>query len=416
MKSVRLLILSVLALVTVAIASESKQEWPKWLGPQGDNICREEGLLKSWPDGGPRQLWSVKVQPGFAAPVAVDGRVYLHHGQGGKETLTAYDLTDGKELWSQTHDGGYRGRQHAGTRATPTIEGERIYTSGGGGDIHCRRLSDGKEVWHTNVLKATGTRELKWGMSSAPVLVDGMIVVQCGLGGPAVIALDKDTGAVKWKSQARDGSYASVLSIVVEGKTQLIATAASHVFAINPADGKTLWSEPWETQYGISPTTPVFRDGHLFISSGYGHGCMMVKVTAEGHTKLWEKKIPDSKFPAMILDGDHLYVVSEKQGSIVCLNWPDGKLLWSANDPKLRLGFGGSILRYGGDRMIAYSDRGTVSMVKATSESVELLGQKSLFNDRSTWAHPIIYRGRLLIRGTNQLICLDLRDGSATRE
>ncbi len=397
-----ILMAAVVAMTGAALA----EEWPKWLGPRGDNISRQAGLLTEWPADGPKELWSKPVGDGYASAIGHDGRVYLFHMVDKKEVLTAWKADTGEQVWSQTFDGGYSGG-YPGTRATPTIEGAFIYTSGGAGDVICRNLADGEQVWHTGVLKETGNRSYKWGLSSAPTIVGDRIVVQAGLRGPAVVALNKADGKIVWKSEAQNGSYATVVAVDVGGKTQLVAPGERFVFGIDPDNGKTLWQEAWYTKHGISPTTPIYRDGHLFISSGYNHGCMMLKLSADGAEKLWEKKLPDSKFPAAVLDGDAVYIVSEKVGSVMCIEWPTGKVLWKCEDPKVRLGFGGSIVRFG-EHLVAMSDRGTLSLLKATPEKVELVSQTDLFRGRNLWASPLLYRGRLYARGDDKLVCLDI--------
>ena len=138
-----------------AHVSLAAEEWPTWRGPRGDGIVREEGLLDRWPNGGPRKVWSRPVGIGFSSPIGFEGRVYLFSLEGDKETLVALDAETGKPAWTQGYEIG-NSPDYAGTRATPTIEGNRIYTYGSTGMLVARNLPDGKELWRLDVLKASG--------------------------------------------------------------------------------------------------------------------------------------------------------------------------------------------------------------------------------------------------------------------
>lgn len=177
------------------------------------------------------------------------------------------------------------------------------------------------------------------------------------------------------------------------------------MYGIDPKDGRTVWKEPWTTSYDVNAATPVYRDGHLFISSEYGHGCMMLKLDGRSARKLWEKKDIQCKFQPPILDGDHLYANSS--GTIKCMSWPDGKMVWEAKDRRLDLGAGGSMVRVG-DKLITLSERGKLSLVRVTPEGIKLLDQAQPFDAREVWATPLLYGGRLYAKGGEDFACFDV--------
>ena len=233
------------------------------------------------------------------------------------------------------------------------------------------------------------------------------VYVQSGKGGSIAVAVRKDDGSVLWQSEARGTSgYAHPILVDAGGKPQLIVFAGKALYGMDPATGKTLWQQPWETSYDVNSTTPVFRDPHLFVSSEYNHGSMMLRLSSGGAEKLWENKEIQSKFPGMVLDGDALYANSS--GTIKCMSWPDGKILWAAKDPKLRLGPGGSIVRYGTDRLLGMSERGNLSISRATPEGIDLLAQAQVLDSREAWSTPLLYGGRLYAKGDTEFICFDL--------
>ena len=380
------------------------EDWPKWRGPRGDGISRESGLAERWPESGPPRLWSAEVGLGYASPVAVAGRVYLFTMAGGKDTLTCFDAVTGKILWNVQDSPGWV-RSYEGTRATPTIEGERIYTLGGSGDLVCRNVADGAQVWKVNILKAKGSEPLRWGTASAPLISGSLVYVQGGETGPVAIAVEKNSGSVAWKSDATGpAGYAPLVLIDVAGTPQLIVFAGDALIGMDPASGKTLWREAWPTEYGVNGTTPLYRDGHLFVSSAYDKGCMMLRVTPAGATKLWENRNVESRFQGIVLDGDAVYANSE--GVLKCLSWPDGKVLWQSREPGLNKG--GSLVR-AGDKLILMSERGELTLARATPQKVEIVSQAKVFDEGSeNWSTPLLYGGRLYAKGEKEFACFDV--------
>ena len=231
-------------MVVFAVATKG-EEWPKWLGPNGTGISTEKGLADKWPDGGPAKLWTVDVGLGFTSPIALDGVVYIFAMQGDKDVLMALNADDGATIWSQSYPVGHKPGQPQATNeanglpvpnATPTIDGDRIYTYGGGGDLVCRELKTGKEVWKLNVLDETGSTVLDLNQASAPLVTDKLIYVQNGTGSCTAVAVEKTTGKLAWKSQATGaGGYAAIIQVQVAGKLQLIVFGGTATLRHGPA-------------------------------------------------------------------------------------------------------------------------------------------------------------------------------------
>jgi outer membrane protein assembly factor BamB len=403
-----------------AAATASGEEWPRWRGPRGDGISREPPIAR-WPAGGPRRVWSAPVGAGFASPVAAGGRVYLFaHAltDEKREVLTAYDADTGRVAWSVGDDGGWTG-SYPGTRASPVIDGDRIFTFGGGGDLVCRQLADGKLVWKLNVLAATGAHPLEWGSASNPAVDGDAVYVQAGAAGPVAVAVSRATGRLLWQSEARgNASYAAPLLVAgpapksgraggtpgLPAWRQLVVFAAAGLYGLDPSTGKTLWHEPWVTSWEVNAATPIYRDGQLLVSSGYGHGALALRLSATGATRVWESRDVQTRFNPPILDGEHLYANSE--GTPVCARWSDGALAWSAKRAVARLGLGGSLVRLG-DELLALSDHGELMLLRATPAGVERLGAAQVVDGSEVWATPLVYRGRIYVRGEGALVALD---------
>ncbi len=291
-------------------------------------------------------------------------------------------------------------------RATPAIDGNLIYTYGGTGDLIARDLASGKPVWTVNVLKETGSENLGYGVASSPLVDDGKVYVQSGIGGPICAALDKASGKVIWRSEATGtGGYAHPVRIDVSGTPQLVIFGGDTVYGMDPGTGKTLWTNPWPTSYSVNSSTPVYHNGNLFVVSAYGQGCQMLQLTPTSATRLWSRREIQCKFQQTIYDNGVLYANSS--GVLKCMSWPDGNLKWKADRDTVPMGEHGSIVR-SGDKLLALTDSGTLLLLRATPEKCEPLGKAELYDDREIWSTPLLYGGRVFVKGKKELMCLDL--------
>jgi outer membrane protein assembly factor BamB len=394
-----------MALTTASLAAGA-EDWPKWLGPRGDNISKEE-VAAEWPEGGPKRLWDAPVGEGHASPIAHAGKVYLFALNGNEEVLTCFDAASGEVAWKQGYSIGKKA-DYPGTRATPTIDGDRIYTLGEDGELTCREIADGNEVWRTNVLRETGSKMLGWGCASSPLIVGDRIFVQTGEGGPMAVAVDKADGKLLWKSQGvGKAGFASLVHAEVEGKPQLIIFAGQGLGGIDPETGRTIWAHDFATRYDVNAATPIFHDGRVLFSAEYDTGrAAMYAVTGKTGKKVWENKNLKSKFQPMILDDGYVY--GNDAGNLVCVKWDNGQLAWRAQENDMRLGPGGSLVRVGGDKLITMSERGKLSLVQATPKGYKLLGQVELFDADQIWASPLVYDGKLYCKGRDEIVCLDI--------
>ena len=413
------------------------EEWPQWRGPRNDGIVRGEKVADSWPVDGPKKLWEAQVGVGFASPVAVDGTVYVFTLDGDDDTLCAFDAQKGTAVWKQQAKSLYTAEMNdaamakdwTGTRASPVVEGERIYTYGFRGDLICRERKTGKTVWHTNVVTETGTRPITWGQGSNPLIEGDVIYVQGGINGPAVVAVDKNSGKLLWQSEnlpsdtAKEdpedygkgepdkGGYARPIIVDVQGTRQLIVFAGEALWAFDPKTGRTIWSHPWQTQYDVNAATPIYHEGRLFITSAYGRPparCAQFELSPTGAKQVWTNNQLTSKYQPPVLDGGYLYGNSE--GAVRCLRWEDGKTMWTAPD---RIQQGGSIVRIAPDKLLMFSDSGKATLARATPEGYKKLGEfQAVERTGNAWSTPLVYRGKAYFKGRNDFVCYDISTGN----
>ena len=407
-------------------AAAAAEDWPKWMGPRGDMISKET-VASQWPEDGPKQLWSKQVGFGHASPVAQAGKIYVFSlVDRTNEVPSPLDAATGQEVWVQSYDRaknpGGKGLNNAdwdGTRATPTIDGDAIYTFGSTGDLTRRSLADGKQAWQVNVVKAVKGENLEWGTSSSPLVTDKHVFVQAAIGDgvPVAVAIDKASGAVAWQSEARgmaaaDGKfpsgagYAHMILADVGGTQQLIVFGGRAFYGMDPATGKTLWESPWSTQYDVNAATPIYRDGQVLISSEYSTAKgILYDVTPTGLKQVWVSNDIKAKYQPPIVEDGYIYVNS--RGTITCVKWADGKTAWEAKDRDLKLGAGGSFVK-AGDKLISMSERGKLSLSRVTPEGIKMLGQVALIEANNVWASPLLYDGKIFAKGGDEIVALDL--------
>lgn len=392
MRTCRILILLMLFSGQVAAA----EEWPHWLGPHSDGISSEKALTTTWPASGLRKVWTVAVGHGFSSPIGVDGRVYLFHSKDGREYLTSFDAATGHVVWEQSDEGEWD-EAYPGTRATPTIEGAYIYTYGGRGDLTARMQATGLLVWRVNVLKQVGAELLHWGAASSPLIVGNLIYVQTGRGGPIAAAVNKETGALVWKSDViGNAGYAAPVLIDVDGTRQLILAAEQQVVALNPDTGQKIWALPFHMGLDVDAMTPVYRDGRLLVSAYYGGGSMQLSLGRHGPAVVWSTKQLSSRINPAIYDRGYLYMNSE--GRLKCVDWKTGDILWTADLKELALGVAGSLVRVG-NKAITLSDHGTLSLIDATPTGMRKLSEFRATKGGMIFVVPLLYRNRIYVRG-----------------
>lgn len=398
-----------LAMTALTLAAAVAEDWPRWLGPRGDGISRETNLLEAWPEAGPTKLWSVKVGRGYSSVAAVQGRLYVFTQIGDQDILRCLDAETGRETWAQAYQTDWRHDEYFGTRTTPTVEGAFIYTYGGGGQLLCRKLDTGEQVWRTDVLSQTRQRPITWGAASSPLILDDRIFVQGGDGGPMAVAVNKADGAIAWRSEAVGPSGYATVALAEAPDTRdrhLIVFAGTEVVGMAPATGKTLWRVPHQNQFRVNAATPLVREGRVFLSRMGSSGGLMLRLQGQAAHVEWRSNELRSEFPPPILDGEHVLV--NDLGTLRCFHWPDGNIVWSCQDKRLDLQKGGSMLRVG-EKLLTLSETGLLSWSHATAEGIELISQVKLFEGAQNWATPTLHNGRLYAKGPEELVCLDLR-------
>jgi len=406
------------AVLLGALSGAGRADWPQFGGPNRGNVAvGEKGLARSWPEEGPKVLWTADVGEGFGAPSIRDGKVYLLDRQADKaDVLRCWDLATGKELWSYPYDSPGRVDQ-PGSRSQPTVAEKHVFTLGPFGELYCFDKADGKPVWHRNILKDYEAKLPGWGVSQSPVLYrDTVIVAPLGRK-VGLVALKQATGEEVWASQAIGAmEYASPFVTAVEGVEQVVMlSGGGRISGLDAATGKLLWQySGWKCSIPI-PTPRAVGDGRFFITGGYGAGSAMFKVQKQGEVftavELFKINPPGSIIHNALLHQGHLYVKhnnKETSKGIMCLDLA-GNVKW--NRGKAAVFDFGCILLADGLIFDLDGKEGILRLIAAVPDEYKVLAETQVFpGGQEIWAPMAIADGKLVLRDQRGLMkCLDVK-------
>ncbi|MSU61324.1 MAG: polyvinylalcohol dehydrogenase [Pedosphaera sp.] len=402
----------VLAFATTIAAAG---DWPQWRGPRRDGISTETGLKKDWPPGGPGLAWKIAGLGSAYSSVTVSGDKVFTGGEKGESAVVfALARNDGHELWSAKLGKSGNPGDFEGPRSTPTLDGGYVYALGQYGDLVCLDAKDGNEVWRRDYVKDFGGRMPNWGFSES-VLVDGDNVI-CTPGGPqgTLVALDKKTGKEVWRSKdfSDPPHYSSAIVAEIDGVRQYIQLTERNLAGIATKDGKVLWKAPRKGSTAVVPT-PIYNDNHVYVTSGYGIGCNLFKITKDTsgfkveEVSTYGNKVMVNHHGGVILIGDHVYGYSDGKGW-TCQDFKTGKAVWQEKD---KLGKG-SVVFAGGRLYCRQQDgKGTVAIIEASPTGWKEHGRfdQPDRSDKNSWAHPVVSDGKLYIRDQDILLCYEVK-------
>lgn len=391
--------------------SSGEPSWPRFHGPKGDNLSTETGLLKQWPKDGPTLQWTVKgLGEGFATVALAGGRIYTAGDKDEKTLITALDM-DGKVQW-QVDNGAVWSGDKPGTRGTPTTDGDRLYHESALGDLTCYNAKSGQRIWSVNILKEFDGENIQWGLAES-VLIDGDRVICCPGGNKAsVAALDKMTGKTVWKTESTGvkTSYASPTLAECQGLRMILTMNSEAILGANADTGQVLFTYPHKTAYDVNATSPIYHDGHIYITSGYGSGSALLKLSVNGQKasveEVWKSKYLDNHHGGVILLDGYLYGAASSNPWL-CLEWKTGARKYSER------GVGKGSLTYADGMLYTLSENRVMGLVEATPDRHKVISKFSIPSggDGPSWAHPVVCGGRLYARHGDQLFAYDLRAG-----
>ncbi|MDO8543026.1 MAG: PQQ-binding-like beta-propeller repeat protein [Opitutaceae bacterium] len=397
--------------------------WPQFRGPRRDGISDERGLLQTWPEGGPKLLWSVTgVGRGFSSPTFGDGRWYLTGDFGEDLYVLAHDL-DGKPLWRAKNGASWL-NQYQGARGSVTYSAGRVYHQNAHGRIACLDAAKGKEFWSVDLLQRFRGENITWGLSDCLIVDERLVYATAGGQDALLVALDKITGAVVWQSaplresnsSAETAGYAPPILVRFAGRRLLIGCTASHLFCADADTGKLQWLRARPTSYSVLAMSPVLSGDGVFMTAPFGPPGALHRLIAPasadatvGVEDAWTTKLDTAQGGVVHVNGRLFGSYYPRRGGWAALDAATGKVLYEA--PELVKG----AAIFADSRLYALCEDGWMLLLRDADTQFEGKGRFrfTTLRDRDAWAHPVILDGRLYLRYHDTLKCYDVRDATA---
>lgn len=401
-----MLMLSLSPLTTGAPAAG---DWPQWRGPERSGLSQEKGLMKQWPETGPRRNWSISnLGEGYGSLAIQGDRIFVQGTNRNASVVFSLNRADGKTVWSAALGPKVDEGRGNGPRSTPTIDGDRIYVLTENGDLACLRGRDGSRVWSKNILREFGGDNPHWLISESPLIDGNRVIVSPGGKGAGIVALDKMTGKTVWtSSELNDGAgYASCIVADVGGVKTIMNFTSRAAVGVRASDGKLMWRYDRAANNTANCTTPVYLNNKVFFSSAYGTGAALLDLTPQsGEVKAREvyftRDMQNHHGGVVLVNG---YIYGFSNSILTCIEFATGKKMWSDRS------VGKGALTYADGMLFLMGENNLVGLAEATPSGYKEKGRFSIADQgKPSWAHPVVAGGKLYIRNQGELAAYDVK-------
>ena len=411
-------------------------EWPHWMGPRHDNVWREEGLLETFPAGGPPVLWRAPVAGGYAGPAVAGGKVFVtdftssadlkaanfqRKPAEGVERVLCLDEATGKVLWKHEYPVTYTIAYPAGPRCTPTVDGERVYTLGAEGNLICFQATDGTILWSRDLKADYQTKAALWGYASHPLIDGERLICIVGTQGAHAVAFDKLTGKELWRAgTAPEQGYSPPTIIEAAGIRQLVLIKPDGVYAVEPETGRMLWETPYNADNGSIIMAPVKVGDYLFIG-GYQGKNLLLKLNPEkpGVDVIFRNKVKQGLSPVNVqpFAADGLIYGFHENGELRAFELPSGEIRWKSGGPlgERPQGSGTAFIVREGNRSWMFAETGDLVIAKISPQGYEEVSRAHLleptqaaFGRDVVWCPPAYADRSIFVRNDKELIRVSL--------
>jgi outer membrane protein assembly factor BamB len=408
-------ILAVLLLSALPAAADNA-DWSQWRGPKHDGLSPDTGLLKEWTPAGPPLAWKATgLGDGYSTPTVLGDRIYTLGDTGDKCNLIALNAADGKAIWTTPIGKNYifdeKHPDWGSPRCSPSTDGKLVIALAPHGELVCVDAATGKEKWQKNLINDFGGKVGNWKYSESPLLDGDNVICMPGGSKGTVLALTKETGEVVWQSKdlTDPAEYQSLVPVEIGGIRQYLAFTGKSLAGIAAADGKVLWRADRPGKVAVIPT-PVYKDGIVFVTSGYGVGCNAFKITESGGKFTAEQIYANTKMKnhhgGVILLGDHVYGFDE--GILRCMELKTGNVVWENKS------VGKGSIAYADGHFVVRGEKtkgSEIALIEASPAGYKEKGRFSQpeYSPKPTWCHPVIIGGKMYLRDWDTMYCYDVK-------
>lgn len=419
----------------VEVPAADGLDWPQWRGVRRDGVWRESGIVEKFAGETLRTRWRVPVGPGYTAPTVANGRVYMMDfaKETARERVLCVDWKTGATQWEVAYPAAYDGFTYeAGPRAAVTVQDGRAYALGAAGNLHCLEAASGKVVWSRDLRRDYQIRMPRWGLAAHPIVVDDLVITQIGGAGDAcVIALDRATGAERWKAFPDEASYSPPILLEQAGRRLVVMGLGYRLVAFEPADGMLRWShEQPKSSWPIAISAPAIEGDLIFFATAHA-GSYLYRLARDRHAVevVWERgrrpRTDDTLSPVipdpLVMNG--LVIGVQVDGELRCLDLMTGKRQWETIEPMPKAWHATMhLVRAGetGDRAWIFTEQGNLILARLDRSGYHELTRARLLEPTLeqgprgravTWAHPAFAYRHVFARSDRELVCADLSAG-----
>ena len=382
-------------------------EWPQWRGIQRDGTSPETGLLKAWPEGGPKLAWKAAgLGEGYSSFSVAGGRLFTQGQRAGVQYVMAFDVNTGRKLWEVANGRAYEERRGNGPRGTPTLDGGRVYALAADGSLACLEAATGSKLWGFNIVTRYAGEVPHWGISESPLIDGARVIVQPGGANASIVALDKLSGKEIWKSPGDGAAYSSAILAQVGGLKQLLHFTNTAAVGLRADTGEPLWRYAQVSNRTANIATPIYREGHVFFSSDYGTGAALLKLDGDAAGKsaqeVYFTREMRNHYSSSVLVGEYLYGFSSSV--LTAMKFSDGAVAWRNRS----VGKGTVIFADG--MLYCQGENGTIALVRAAPADYGEVSRFSLaIGGYPLWTLPVIADGHLYVRDQDTLYRFQIR-------
>ena len=430
-------LLACLALGLAAAPNAPADDWPQWRGAERRGVWHEDGILDRFPEDGLQFVWRVPIGPGYGGPAVAGGRVFATDferlpGNRGRERLLVLDEATGKQLWEHAWEAGLAGLMPAysnGPRATPTVDGDRVYVLGSAGYLAALSVEDGGVLWRHDLVEDYGAPVQAWGFVGAP-LVDGQQIITLVGGEPdaMVVAFDRENGDELWRSMevGNEPGYNPPVIYELGGRRHLIVWRSKGIAGLVPDGGEVFWQVPYDVEYGQTIATPIQQGDQLLVSSA-SHGSTLIEVAAAAGKPqariVWKGKSSSKEDldglhafnSTPVFDGDMIYGIGG-QGALRAIDRGTGREVWATFEPSEDARIATAFLVRNGDRYFISNDRGELMIARLSRDGYHEIDRTRLLEPTTPsrrvrrelgkllWVHPAYANGHIVHRNDQEIV------------
>lgn len=388
-------------------------DWPQFLGPNRDGTVSASNVMKVWPEDGLRQLWQEQVGQGFSGPVVGDNRLILFHRVEKLQKVECMDAQTGERLWNFAYSATYRDDFgfDEGPRAVPAISDNKVYTLGANGMFHCLNVRTGEKLWGLDVRKRFEAPKGFFGMACSPLVAgDAVVLIIGGANGAGIVAFDKESGELLWKTANHEAGYSSPVVAELLGQQELLCFTRSGFLVIHPQTGELKIDFPWRSRMhaSVNAATPLIVEDHLFLSASYQTGAICLQRTDQGLEEIWSgENILSNHYATSMYHEGFLYGLHGRHDfpggtELRCVEFRTGKVRWS--EP----GLDGANLILADDQLLLLTEHGELLVIPAQPQEYAIAGRYQILPG-GVRAYPALAHGKFYARSKDRLVCLNLQ-------